>query len=145
MTDSLELFVVRSGGCKKMKEDRFHRAPSGKCKRALFLLVLVLESLPLAAQVGRSGITGTVTDPSGAAVVGAKVSVRNESTNVEVTTQTGESANYFVRGLPVGSYTLTVQAPGFETLVTRHVQTEVDKTSSVDAKLQLGAATQSVS
>src|SRR5437867_2377475 len=111
---------------------------------AVLLLLAGLVSVPLPGQVGRSGVTGTVTDPSGAVVVGAKVTVRNESTNVELSTEAGETGSYFIRGLPVGVYSITVQAPGFETVVTQHVQTEVEKVSSLDVKLALGAAAQSV-
>jgi hypothetical protein len=96
------------------------------------------------AQVGRSGLTGTFLDKSGAAVPRVKVNVRNEATNLLWTTVASESGAYFVQNLPVGQYTLSAEAGGFQKAVVEHIQTEVDKVTSVDVTLTLGEVTQSV-
>ena len=62
-------------------------------------------------------LKGTVTDPSGAVVPKAKVSVRNEGTGVQLETQTDEAGEYLVAGLSVGAYRVEASAPGFQTTV----------------------------
>lgn len=96
------------------------------------------------AQVGRSGIVGTVTDPSGAVVPNARVTARNEATNLQWNVTTGDRGAYFLRNLPVGRYTVTVEAPGFQKAVIEHVFTEVEKETSADITLALGTPAQSV-
>jgi hypothetical protein len=58
-------------------------------------------------------IQGNVSDESGAAVPGARVSARNQDTKIERTTQTDGSGNFTLRALPIGTYTLALEAPGF--------------------------------
>jgi hypothetical protein len=113
-------------------------------QRAAIIVVLCSICVSLKAQVGKSGITGTVRDPSGAAVMGAIVAARNQSTNTESSTTTGDAGTYFFRGLPVGAYTVTARAAGFETVSTKDVQTEVDRISSIDFSLRLGTASETV-
>ena len=80
------------------------------CLALFSLLVLVLGA---AAQVQNGQFTGTVTDPSGAAIGGAKVTVTNLGTNLSVTTTTNQSGDYAVKELPVGAYKIAVEAKGF--------------------------------
>jgi len=62
------------------------------------------------AQVKSSAITGAVTDPSGAIVPKASITVQNEETNVTAETQTNDTGDYTVPYLPSGRYTLVVKA-----------------------------------
>ena len=64
-------------------------------------------------QTVTGSITGVVTDPSGAVVVGATVTAGNTATGVQTTAQTNGAGNYTIRFLPVGVYTSTVEAKGF--------------------------------
>jgi len=113
--------------------------------RGAFLsFCLSLTVLQAVAQVGRTGITGTVGDASGAAVAGATVSVTSQSTGVVLTTTSDKAGIYVFRSLIPGLYKLSAQATGFETLVQSDVLTEVDRVSDVDFKLQIGSTSQTV-
>ena len=79
-----------------------------------FVLFLLLCTTPLLAQTFRGTILGTVSDPQGAVVPGAKVTVHNIDTGLERTTQTSADGSYSVPELPVGTYTVTVTQSGFQ-------------------------------
>src|SRR4030095_6283478 len=110
----------------------------------LGIMTVCLLPVALMGQIGASGITGTVTDPAGALVPNAKVTVKNEATNVEASTVSSAAGTYIVRNLTPGSYTVTAELPGFQKSVVEHVVTEVEKVSTVDIKLAIGAVTESV-
>ena len=82
------------------------------------LLVLVLGA---AAQVQNGQFTGTVADPSGAAIANAKVTVTNMGTNLSVTSSSNETGSYTIKELPVGTYRITAEAKGFKTSVNANV------------------------
>src|SRR5271170_681132 len=87
----------------------------------MFLALLASAANPmlLRAQSNVSGdIAGTVTDPSGKAVVGAQVTLKSMSTDATKVETTGNSGNYRLSLLTPGKYNLTVTAPGFETTAT---------------------------
>ncbi len=73
----------------------------------------VLISSPLLAQVDMGSIQGTVLDQSGAVIPNAKVSLTNEATNLTVTTQSNASGAYIFTPIRIGTYTVTADAPGF--------------------------------
>ena len=99
----------------------------------IILAFFVLAATSLMAQTFRGTILGTVTDPSGAVVPGAKVAVRNVNTGQERTTQTSADGSYSVPELPIGTYTVTVTQSGFQTSVTRDVVVDVASERRVDA------------
>ncbi|HXJ96442.1 MAG TPA: carboxypeptidase regulatory-like domain-containing protein [Terriglobia bacterium] len=91
-----------------------------------------------------SSITGTVFDPSGAAVPGATVNVAELSTGV-IHTATSSSAGIFrIAALPAGTFRITVEAKGFETWVLDNVTVQSAETRTVSVELKLGAAATSV-
>src|SRR5437762_6544410 len=77
-------------------------------------LLAVALSFTLFAQSDLSTITGVIKDPSGSAVPGAKVNVRNEATGVERQTVSADSGTFTVTNLPSGFYTVTVEGRGFK-------------------------------
>src|SRR5215472_11510400 len=79
---------------------------------AVVLLVSLFVGSAAWAQIKSGTIVGTVTDPSGAAVAGATVSVVNENTNVATSTVSGESGEFTVPYLAAGSYMVVVEKPG---------------------------------
>jgi hypothetical protein len=87
--------------------------------RRLLALLLVTMFLPpaLPAQSDLSSISGTITDPSGAVVAGAAVTLRNESTGVIRATTTNGSGFYTISSLAPGRYSITVESPSFQKLV----------------------------
>jgi hypothetical protein len=96
------------------------------------------------AQGDRGTITGTVTDPTGAVVPNANIQVTNSDTSSEYKIATTSTGNYTLANLPAGSYVLTVDAPGFKKFERPGLVVQVAETIRVDAVLQVGAATDTV-
>jgi hypothetical protein len=109
-------------------------------KAAVFpVLVLTLSlALPSLAQQGTGGIYGTVTDPSGAPIAGAPVTVTNVATNVLTRATTDERGTYVFPRLPVGDYSVSAEQRGFKTLLRTGVVLQVDQLAEVNLQLQLG-------
>jgi len=89
-------------------------------------------------------ITGTVTDPSGAAVAGATVQATNTGTGFKETTKTIESGLYRFPLLPLGTYDLAVQAQGFSDYRQTGIVVTVRAAATVDVALQVGATSTQV-
>src|SRR5260370_500860 len=96
------------------------------------------------AQAVYGSIFGTVTDPQGGAVSGAKVTVTSITKGTTVETTTNESGNYSVTHLIPDAYKIRIEAPGFKATDIPSVQVSADSGSNVDATMQVGAVTQSV-
>jgi Carboxypeptidase regulatory-like domain/TonB dependent receptor-like, beta-barrel len=96
------------------------------------------------AQVLYSNIVGTVTDPSGAAVPGASVTVTQEETKLTRTVTTNSSGTYVAATLPAGTYDVKVTAKGFRSYLKNGIEVSYNSEARVDAKLQLGAVSQTV-
>src|SRR5262245_15250083 len=88
-----------------------------------------------------SRISGAITDPSGAVVIGAKVALKSEATGVTYTQNTNEAGLYSFPGLPVGSYTITVERTGFKTASKTGVVIEVNTPVTADISLEIGQTT----
>jgi hypothetical protein len=90
-------------------------------------------------------LTGTVTDSSGAVVQGAAITIHNKDTNSDVTTvKSDESGVYAANELPVGNYTVTVQAAGFRKYVANDVVLHVGEHHALDIKLTVGQVAEEV-
>jgi hypothetical protein len=89
-------------------------------------------------------ITGTVTDPAGAVVIGASVVALNQETSVRYPTTTNEAGNYLIPAVPLGSYTVTVESTGFKTFVRANLPVGADERVRLDAKLELGNTSEKV-
>ena len=91
-----------------------------------------------------ASISGTVTDATGAAVVGATVTATNADTGV-VTTQTTNGQGYYsFQALPLGKYTIAAQQPGFKTTRRTDIILEVNDARVIDLTLQVGQQTERV-
>src|SRR5581483_8587767 len=118
-------------------------------RRILFRIALVvtifgLTASPMTGQVVSGTITGFVTDPSGAAVPGATVSAINVQTGV-VTKRTTESTGlYSITNLIPGTYSVTVEATGFQKAIHPDVVLNVDSKVTIDFQMTVGALTQEV-
>ncbi len=95
------------------------------------------------AQVSAS-LSGTVTDPSGAAVSGAALTVKDVHTEVQRDTVTDAAGRYQVLALPVGEYEIAVKKPGFAEEVRRGVQLAVGQDATVDLRLSVGEVSQQI-
>jgi hypothetical protein len=112
-----------------------------------FLAAAVLAGLFAAvslAQEFRGTITGTVTDPSGAVVAGAKVEARNIDTNTVATTTTNSSGSYVLPFLAIGHYNITASSMGFKNAVQNNVELRVTDRIQVDFKMEVGASSEQV-
>lgn len=96
------------------------------------------------AQQTTGDIVGTVTDTSGAAVPGARVTVTNTGTQIVRTTLSGASGAYVVNLLQTGTYSVSISAPGFQTYNLSSIQLSAGDRLRVDAKLTIGDVTESV-
>jgi hypothetical protein len=96
------------------------------------------------AQTFRGTILGTVTDPSGAVISGAKVTVRNTGTGLQRTTQTTSDGTYNVPELPIGTYAVTISQSGFQTFLANGVSVTIAAEKRVDASLKTGQVAESV-
>jgi hypothetical protein len=92
------------------------------------------------AQTVTGAITGTVTDPSGAVVAGAQVTAHNTATGVDSKTTTNGSGFYRIGFLPIGPYTVAIEANGFSKAALPVFNLEVLQTANLDAKLTLGGS-----
>ena len=111
------------------------------CKWAL---VWLLASLAAWAAEPTGTIAGTVQDPSGASVAGAKVGVTNPATGLTRQAVSANDGGYVFPLLPVGNYNVTVEAAGFRRFEQRGITVRADSNSTVGVTLQLGAVTDTV-
>src|SRR5580700_6795689 len=112
---------------------------------AFSLLSILLCSLPLFGQttISTGSVQGLVTDPSGAVVSGANISISNKATGRVIIAKSTSAGAYTSGALTPGDYTLRVEAPGFKTSETT-VTVQVGVTASGNVKMQVGEATQVV-
>ena len=106
--------------------------------------ICLVAMLCVACALGQTvtaSITGVVTDPSGAMVAGAKVVAENVATGVKTSAQTNSDGVYTLRFLPIGTYTLTIEAKGFATHKVEAFPLEIDQTAKVNAKLKISEST----
>jgi hypothetical protein len=118
-------------------------------KRSLnwLLLTLCVSSLlilPLQAQKTSGTITGIVTDPSGAVVANASVTVINTATGLTRTTSTDTQGVYAVPELEPGTYNVTVKVANFKQAVVNAVELHVASTTTANVKLEVGGASERV-
>jgi hypothetical protein len=108
------------------------------------ILFALIAAHPAAAQVVGGTISGTVTDATGAAIANAAVLVHNDETGNERRLSTGPDGRYSAPSVPVGSYTVTVKAPGFGDQSHTGVPLSVGQSQLVDLSLSVTGVTQSV-
>jgi hypothetical protein len=120
--------------------------PFSGWKRAIsFLALLVLiASAPAHAQLTTTSMAGTVVDKTGAAVAGAQVTARDTDTNFSRDMRTSSQGEYRMDFLQVGNYQLEVSAPRFKKFVRDGIVLEVNVPARVDATLEVGDISQTV-
>jgi hypothetical protein len=116
-----------------------------KCLLRTLTLGLFAISATMALGQGTSAsLTGQVTDPTGAVIPNATISVRNTDTNLVQTVKSNATGVYLVTPLPPGKYSLTVEANGFVRYVQTGITLSVDVASTQNVILTLGSAAQTV-
>src|SRR5437016_3025029 len=110
-----------------------------------FVGLIIALALPLASHAQDTGyISGTVTDKSGSAVVGAEVVITNTAGSLTRTTTTNADGAYVVAGLPGASYNISVTAKGFQKYSATNVVLDVAQKIRIDVQLTVGAITEVV-
>jgi len=99
---------------------------------------------PASAKQTVEVLQGAVTDPSGAAVSGAEVTITNVATGASRVVKSGADGSYRVDLIPVGIYKIKVATPGFTTATAEQVETLAGATTTQNFQLQIGAATETV-
>jgi hypothetical protein len=92
----------------------------------------------------RASIQGVLTDPQGAAVVGATVTLTNDETGQKQTASSGEGGIYNFNGLPPSKFTITVEKQGFKTKTIRGVGVIAEQANSVNVQLEIGQVADTV-
>ena len=111
---------------------------------ALSFASLLLLAPSAFAQKTSGTITGTVTDPSGAAVPGATVGLVSERTGAARQTVSNEQGSFSFPEVEPGIYTLTVNKGGFKKLTERNVELHVGDVTAVNLRMEMGAASETV-
>jgi hypothetical protein len=113
--------------------------------RIAFLLALSCLLLPYAnAQADRGGVSGKITDNTGAIFPNALITLRNEATGVAMTAKSNGSGEYLFQLLNPGSYSLSVAVQGFKTATRTHVVVDVNQVNEQNIELNIGATTETV-
>ncbi|HJU09736.1 MAG TPA: carboxypeptidase-like regulatory domain-containing protein, partial [Candidatus Binataceae bacterium] len=96
----------------------------------------------LTAQVDRGSIVGAISDPTGARVAGAQVTVTNRETNQATRVTSDDAGNYKADLLRIGTYSVSVEKAGFQRAVQNSVEVAVNQSARVDFALRLGSVNQ---
>jgi len=116
----------------------------GMLSAAVLALALFLGASSTGAQSTGGRIRGTVTDSSGAAIAGAKVTLINEATHATRDVEAGANGEYIFIEIPVGSYEINSLSTGFKKYVRKGIALNLNEVVSVDITLQIGAAVDTV-
>jgi hypothetical protein len=95
-------------------------------------------------QAGNGTITGTISDPGGAVIANGSIDIRNTETGVSYTAASTATGNYTVQQLPVGTYEVSIEVPGFKKYVRSGITVAAAQVLRIDIALEVGAATESV-
>ena len=132
MMNTQESAISRLSQCRRILSHRFRSS-------ALFLAILVLFASAASAQLTTADILGTVTDATGAVVPGANITLINLETNEQRSGQSNGTGDFSFTLLPVGHYSVTVKAPGFQVSITKDLAVEAGDCARADDHLQLGS------
>ena len=113
-------------------------------KRVAGLVMCFVMAVPLTAQVDRASVGGTVTDSSGAVVKGARIGAASSSTGFQRWTVTSDAGAFYLPGLPIGTYKVTVEKEGFKSITIDRVVLSIGEERTFDARLDVGGITEEV-
>ncbi len=114
-------------------------------KHLLMFCLCFAAMTPLWGQteVGGASVNGTVSDPSGAVIAGAKVSVKNSGTGLAQSVSSSTAGLYSIK-VPVGAYDVTVEAKGFKSESAKNIELNVGSSLTLDFRMQIGATSETV-
>jgi hypothetical protein len=111
---------------------------------AWIFCLAVVSSVPMRAQVTGATLSGTVTDPSGAVIPNAQLSIKNTATSVTRDVTTDSAGFYSAPNLSPGRYNVTVSAVGFTTVVQSNIELTVGAQQELNVPMKIGETTQTV-
>jgi hypothetical protein len=135
---------VLVGGALVMKPNHSSSILSYSLRFTAVLILTLALAVTALAQIDRAVLEGTVSDQSGASLVGAGVKILAVDTGITQEQTTNSKGYYRFPGLAVGRYTVTVTNKGFKTRVIEDVVLQVGQTRTLDATLAVGAPTETV-
>src|SRR5205807_4149081 len=109
-------------------------------KSTLRIAALLLIAISANAQTSRGTVTGTVLDPTGAVIAGARVTLTGVETGVRLSTNSNDAGVYRFDAVDLGTYDLTVSLPGFRTYLSSRIGVEANRATTIDPTLEVGAA-----
>ena len=133
MNDQKKTAISRLGQCGRILSQQW-------MSPVFSLAILLLFTSAALAQLTTADILGTVTDQTGASVPNAKVTLTNLGTNDQRTVQSNGSGDYTFTLLPVGRYSISVKAGGFQESITKDLAVEAGDRARADVHLQVGSA-----
>src|SRR5947208_2219109 len=121
-----------------------HRPNGALIRLSEALTVIIALSLAMAAQVQNGQFTGVGTEPSGAVIPGATLTVKNLETGLTLITTSNDSGLYTAREVPIGSYKITAAARGFKTVIKTDLILNAGTIQRVDFQLPIGGQVETV-
>jgi hypothetical protein len=109
----------------------------------LLMAISILVSIPCAGQ-DLATITGSATDATGAVIPRAKITISNQAKGFVRHLVTNAAGQYVAAEIPIGQYTVTAEAPGFEALVRSGITLTVAETLRIDLRMNVGSVSQAV-
>jgi hypothetical protein len=110
---------------------------------AIAMAVLLGPNVTLGQDITAT-VTGTVVDPSGSPIVGANVTAQDAERGTAYVAQTNESGVYNILRIPVGSYSLKVEAKGFQTSLVSNITLVLNQTARIDVSMKVGQVSELV-
>ena len=140
--------VTKTSSCERLYRGAARKGGDGgsyaNFTTKLITGLLFLSPWAAYAQEVSAGITGRVTDPSGSAIVGATVTAKDLDRGTEWPTKTNEDGIYAFPRIPVGTYSLKIEAKGFKTSLQPSLTLEVNQRARLDIAMQVGGVTETV-
>src|SRR5215831_19940893 len=96
------------------------------------------------SQTTSSRVSGSITDPQGAAVPGASIAILNPVTGQTFSTQSNAQGDYVVPAIPAATYRITITAKGFRTSILSDIKVDAAVPATVNAKLEVGTLSETV-
>jgi hypothetical protein len=124
--------------------DSIHRVSANLAFGVALLLGTLLLPVSSRAQLYSGSLTGVVTDPSGALVPGAKVTLVDENKGYSFTATTDSTGRYLIRSVPPGSYKIRVEVKGFQAEQQTGITLDVSQNISIDFTLKVGGASETI-
>ena len=119
-------------------------ASGGFVVPSLLIIFLLALHFPANAQMGNATLSGTVSDTSGAAVVGAHLTLTNKAQQFEQKVTSNDRGEYTFRNLTPGTYDLSITMTGFEKYVQSGIVLTLNQSGRADATLRAGAASETI-